>query len=89
MHHHVVVQHDSFLVQVEELIDDYLRLHDANVLRTKLKKEKGSKNIFKLFHTSFSVIANVCICKTRFLIKSISVEDDEGDNDVVLVVLRR
>lgn len=37
MHHHVVVWHDFFLVQVEELIDDYLPLHDANVQKTKLK----------------------------------------------------
>lgn len=47
---------------------------------------------FKLIYfssTSFSVNAKVCICKTRVLIKSISVEDDEGDKELLLDIVKR
>lgn len=82
MHDRAVEWLDSCRVRVEQQRDGYLRPLDANAPKTnhhektRLITDKKSSR-----QTSFSVIANVCMCSIRFLIMSISVDDDEGDNE--------
>ena len=90
VHHRAVEWLDSCRVRVERQRDGCLRPLVANAPKTNHHEKKRIIKDMKIsWQTSFSVIANVCICRMRFRIMSISVDDDEGDNEWWLVTLRR